>query len=76
MINEPPPFEGLHIRIPIIKRGGGFINQGSALGRSTGFVKNCWKASPSALHPAFVLELPLLGLGYGGFPRLGVPFWE
>ena len=34
MINEPPPFKGLNIRIPIITpvNGRRFINQGSGLG--------------------------------------------
>ena len=38
MINESPPFKGLHIRIPIIipVKGKGFINQGSGLTCSTG----------------------------------------
>ena len=33
MINKPPPFKGLNIRIPIIIpiKGRGFINQGSGL---------------------------------------------
>ena len=33
MINKPPPFEGLNIRIPIIIRikGREFINQGSGV---------------------------------------------
>ena len=33
MINTPPPFKGLNIRIPIITpiKGRGFINQGSGL---------------------------------------------
>ena len=33
MINKPPPFKGLNIRIPIIIliKGQGFINQGSGL---------------------------------------------
>ena len=33
MINKPPPFKGLHIRIPIIIpiKGRGFINHGSIL---------------------------------------------
>ena len=33
MINKPPPFKGLNIRIPIIMpiKGRGFINQGSGL---------------------------------------------
>ena len=34
MINKPPPFKGLNIRIPIqspIKGEGGFIHQGSGL---------------------------------------------
>ena len=33
MINKPPPFKGLKIRIPIIVpiRGRGFINQGSGV---------------------------------------------
>ena len=31
MINKPPPFKGLNIRIPIIVpvQGRGFVNQGS-----------------------------------------------
>ena len=40
MINKPPPFKGLNIRIPSIIpiKGRGFINQGSALvvGRMSG----------------------------------------
>ena len=34
MTNKPPPFKGLHIRIPIriLIKGRGFINQGSGLG--------------------------------------------
>ena len=34
MINKPPPFKGLNIRIPIITpiMGRGFINHGSTLG--------------------------------------------
>ena len=38
MINEPPPFKGLTIRIPIIIpiQGRGFINQGSTK-NSSGF---------------------------------------
>ena len=34
MINKPPPFKGLNIRIPITTpiKGRGFINQGSGLG--------------------------------------------
>ena len=34
MINKPPPFKGLNIRIPTIIpiKGRGFINQGSGLG--------------------------------------------
>ena len=33
MINKPPPFKGLNIRIPIVTpiKGKGFINQGSGL---------------------------------------------
>ena len=33
MINKPPPFKGLNIRIPIIIpiKGRGFINHGSGL---------------------------------------------
>ena len=33
MINKPPPFEGLDIRIPILIpiKGRGFMNQGSGL---------------------------------------------
>ena len=34
MINKPPPFKGLNVRIPIIIpiKGRGFINHGSGLG--------------------------------------------
>ena len=34
MINKPPPFQGLDIRIPVLIpiKGRGFINQVSALG--------------------------------------------
>ena len=34
MINKPPPFKGLNIRIPIIVpiKGKGFVDQGSGLG--------------------------------------------
>ena len=34
MMNKPPPFKGLNIRIVIIipTKGRGFINQGSTLG--------------------------------------------
>ena len=34
MINEPPPFKVLNIRIPILipTEGKGFVNQGSTLG--------------------------------------------
>ena len=37
MINKPPPFKGLNIRIPIIIpiKGSGFMNQGSGLARGT-----------------------------------------
>ena len=33
MINKPPPFKGLHIRVPIIIpiKGRGYINHGSTL---------------------------------------------
>ena len=33
MINEPPPFQGRNIRIPIVipMKGKGFLNQGSGL---------------------------------------------
>ena len=36
MINKPPPFKGLNIRICIIVpiKGRGFVNQGSGLTRS------------------------------------------
>ena len=36
MINKPPPFKGLDIRIPIIIpiKGRGFIDQGSGLATS------------------------------------------
>ena len=35
MINKPPPFKGLNIRIPIVTpiKGRGFINHGSGLSR-------------------------------------------
>ena len=38
MINKPPAFKGLNIRIPIIIpiKGRGFINQGSTLCRRSG----------------------------------------
>ena len=38
MINEPPVFKGLNIRIPIIIpiKGRGFINQGSGLSKTLG----------------------------------------
>ena len=34
MLNKPPPFKGLNLRIPIIiaSMGKGFIDQGSTLG--------------------------------------------
>ena len=37
MINKPPPFKGLNIRIPVIilVKGRGFINQGSTLHSAT-----------------------------------------
>ena len=40
MINKPPPFKGLNIRILmiILAKGRGFINQGSALAN----ISNCW----------------------------------
>ena len=39
MIDKPPPFEDLNIRIPIIIpiKGRGFINQGSGVGFRTEF---------------------------------------
>ena len=40
MINKPPPFKGLNIRIPIKTptQGRGFVNQGSGLGFSVQFI--------------------------------------
>ena len=44
MINKPPPFKGLNIRIPIIipMKGRGFINQGLGIGfRGSGLRDQC-----------------------------------
>ena len=43
MINNPPPFKGLNIRLPtrIPIRGRGFINQGSTLQYSVGQKGSC-----------------------------------
>ena len=44
MINKPPPFKGLTLRIPITIpiKGGGFINRGSTLGFREVYTLGTW----------------------------------
>ena len=46
MSNNPPPFKGLNIRIPIVLpiQGRGFTNQGSGLGLKIGSVAFTFRA--------------------------------
>ena len=69
MINKPPPFKGLHIRIPTIIpiKGRGFINQGSGLdGKDVLRVAHTWNqpnySTRSLCHA--LLRRTFLGLPY------------
>ena len=59
MINKPPPFKGLNIRIPIIIPigGRGFINQGSWLLRTDPITQIKSPPSPSPLSRVMVITL-------------------
>ena len=67
MINKPPPFKGLNMRMPIIIiipiKGRGFINQGSTLKGMCSFQGPCKVLpKPKTLNPrghAFLKSLQL-----------------
>ena len=73
MINKPPPFKGLNIRIPIVIpiKGRGFINQGSTLNpkapRASFFASFVVGAAAAEDEDAEGTAIPRPGMSCWGF---------